>query len=42
MGEDSKVDPEEEEVEDQRNDDETNHPGEEVFGDTFLHYALEE
>jgi len=41
VGEDGEVDPEEEEVEDQRNDDETNHSGEEVFGNTFLRYALE-
>lgn len=41
MGEDGEVDPEEEEVEDQRNDDETNHSGEEVFDNTFLRYALE-
>jgi len=41
VGEDGEVDPEEEEVEDQRNDDETNHSGEEVFDNTFLRYALE-
>lgn len=41
MGEDGKVDPEKEEVEDQRDNDETNHSSEEVFGDAFLHYALE-
>ena len=36
MSEDGEVDPEEEEVKDQRNNDETNHPGEEVFGNAFL------
>lgn len=41
MGKDSEVDPEEEEVEDQRNYNEANHSGEEVFGDTFLHCTLE-
>ena len=41
MGEDGEVNPEEEEIEDQRDDDETNHSSEEVFGDSFLCYALE-
>jgi len=40
VGEDGKVDPEEEEVEDQRNNNETKNSGEEMFGDTFLCYAL--
>ena len=39
VGEDGEVDPEEKEVEDQRNNNKTNHSGEEVFGDTFLRYA---
>ena len=42
MSEDGEVDPEEEEVEDQRNNDETNHPGEEVFGNAFLLVCQEE
>ena len=41
VGEDGEVDPEEEEVEDERDNDETDHPGKEVFGDTFLYYVLE-
>jgi len=41
VGEDGEVDPEEEEVEDQWNDNETNHSGEEMFGNTFLNSALE-
>jgi hypothetical protein len=41
VGEDSEVDPEEEEVEEQRNENETNHPGEEVLRDAFLSRALE-
>ena len=39
MGEDGEVDPEEAEVEDQRNNNETNHSGEEVFDETFLSNA---
>lgn len=41
-GEDGEVDPEEEEIEDQRNDNKADHTGEEVFGDAFLHRTLEE
>jgi len=36
VGEDGEVDPEEEEVEDQRENNETSNPGEEVFDDTLL------
>jgi hypothetical protein len=39
VGKDGEVNPKEEEVEDQRNNNETNHSGEEVFGDTFLCYT---
>ena len=42
VGEDGEVDPEEEEVEDQWNDNKADHTGEEVLGDTFLQYTLEE
>jgi hypothetical protein len=41
VGEDSEVDPEEEEVEDQRNDNEAKNSGEEVLSDTFLHRTSE-
>lgn len=41
-GEDGEVDPEEEEVENQRNDNKADHTGEEVLGDTFLHHTSEE
>ena len=41
VGEDDEVNPEEEEVDNQRNDNETNHSREEVFGNTFLRCALE-
>lgn len=41
MGEDGEVDPEEEEIEDQRDDNETNHSCEEVFGNAFLCYTFE-
>ena len=41
VGEDGEVDPEEEEVKDQRNNNKPNHSGEEVFGDTFLRYESE-
>ena len=41
VGEDGEMDPEEDEVEDEGDDDKTNHSGEEVFGDTFLRHALE-
>lgn len=41
VGEDSEVDPEEDEVEDKRNDNEANHSGEEVLGNAFLHRLLE-
>ena len=40
VGEDGEVDPEKEEVEDQRNNDETSHSGEEMFGDTFLRFYV--
>ena len=36
VGEDGEMDPEEEKVEDQRNDNETDHSGKEVLGDSFL------
>ena len=36
VGEDGEVDPEEEEVKDQRKNNETSNPGEEVFNDTLL------
>ena len=42
MGKESEVDPEEEEIEDERNDDEANHSGEEVLGNTFLYRTSEE
>ena len=35
------MDPEEEEVEDERDNGETDHSGKELFGDTFLYYTLE-
>jgi hypothetical protein len=39
VGEDGEVDPEEKEVENQRDKNETDHPSEEMFGDTFLRYT---
>ena len=41
VSEDGEVDPEEDQVEDQRDDDEANNPSEEMFGNTFLSYAFE-
>lgn len=41
VGEDGEVNPEEEEIKDKRNNNEADHPGDEVLSDTFLHHTSE-